>query len=60
MTKQEMILFGEAITLLRKSKFHFNKDKDKRDVVVEKIQELLCIHGLDMLAEMYKNDEKTN
>ena len=60
MTKQEMILFGEAITLLRKAKFHYNKHKEERDIVVEKIQELLCTHGLDMLAEMYKNNEKTN
>lgn len=60
MTKQEMILFGEASTLLRKAKFHFHKDRDKRDVVVEKIQELLCTYGLEILAEKYKSDSEKN
>ena len=41
MTKDEMILFGKAVGLLRKAKFHYNAQKAERDVVVEKIQELL-------------------
>lgn len=60
MTNQERDLFVKARDLLSKSKFHYNKHKEERDIVVEKIQELLCTHGLDMLAEMYKNNEKTN
>jgi hypothetical protein len=60
MTKEEMILFGKAVHLLRKAKFHYNAQKDERDIVVEKIQELLCAYGLDMLAEMYKSNEKAN
>ena len=51
MTKDEMILFGKAVGLLRKAKFHYNAQKAERDVVVEKIQELLCRHGLDLLAK---------
>jgi hypothetical protein len=58
MTKEEMILFGKANGLLRKAKFHYNAQKDERDLVVEKIQELLCTYGLNMLANMQENNEK--
>jgi hypothetical protein len=60
MTKEEMILFGKAISLLRKAKFHYHAQNDERDIVVENIQQLLCIHGLDILADMHKSDEKTS
>ena len=50
MTKQEMILFGEAITLLRKAKFHYNKHKEERDIVVEKIQNELIVYASNLLA----------
>ena len=53
-----MILFGKANGLLRKAKFHYNAQKDERDLVVEKIQELLCTYGLNMLANMQENNEK--
>ncbi len=55
-----MILFGKAISLLRKAKFHYHAQNDERDIVVENIQQLLCTHGLDILADMHKSDEKTS
>ena len=55
MTKDEMILYGRAVSLLRKAKFHYNAQKDERDIVVEKMQELLCRYGLDLLAKQYED-----
>ena len=60
MTNNERDLFVKARDLLTKSKFHYNKDKEQRDIVVEKIQELLCIYGLNILAETYKKDAEKN
>lgn len=60
MTNEERDLFVKARELLTKSKFHYNKDKKQRDIVVEKIQELLCIYGLNILAEKYKKDAEKN
>ena len=57
MTNEERDLFVKARDLLTKSKFHYNKDKEQRDIVVEKIQDALIIHASNILANL---NEKTN
>jgi len=59
-SKEEMILFGKAIGLLRKAKFHYYEQRDERDILVEKIQELLSAYALDLLANMQENNEKAS
>ncbi len=57
MTNEERDLFVKARDLLTKSKFHYNKDKEQRDIVVEKIQDALIIHASNLLANL---NEKKN
>lgn len=57
MTNEERDLFVKARDLLTKSKFHYNKDKEQRDIVVEKIQDALIVHASNLLANL---NEKKN